>query len=229
MREEKEYARIKKKSLMLQPHHLNHFLYKFCADKKVRILDLGCGNDSAKRVRNICGDLPYYSGLDVGDYNLTDDSKENMNEYVVVEPEKFADTILKWEGQEDIIISNHNLEHCNCPDDVLLNITKSLKKGGHLYMAFPSEESVDFPKGFNGCLNYYDDSTHQKTPPSWEHTIEVLKNNRMKILYLSKRYSPDEMKKIGEINWPYSQQFKAVLPGIWEYFGFESIIWARKG
>ena len=219
--------KILKKWIRFQPYHLEHFLYKYGYLKQKRLLDLGCGNDSVRRVRLHCGQDIVYSGLDVGDYNLNDDSKTEMNEYVVVQPEQFAETILRWENQEDIVISSHNLEHCNEPDVVLKNITRALKKGGYLYMAFPSEESVNFPKGFQGCLNFYDDPTHQKVP-EWEKTINTLKENGMKIIYQSKNYQPEIMKQVGEINWDMSNEMKRVLPGIWAYFGFESIIWAKK-
>ena len=103
----------------------------------------------------------------------------------------------------------------------------SLKGGGRIYMAFPSEESQYFPRGRRGCLNYYDDSSHNKVP-NWAKINSILKEQKIEILFRTKNNRPFLMRKIGELNEEKSAQMKTVLEGTWEYYGFESIIWGKK-
>jgi 2-polyprenyl-3-methyl-5-hydroxy-6-metoxy-1,4-benzoquinol methylase len=65
--------------------------------------------------------------------------------YIVVESAKFAETIANLPEQFDIVISAHNLEHCDEREDTLVAITKILKSGGHIYLSLPTEKSIEFP------------------------------------------------------------------------------------
>ena len=53
---------------------------------------------------------------------------------------------------------------------------KKVKRGGSLYLSFPSAKSLSFPSRI-GTLNYYDDITHNNEPPDLENIIEILKKN----------------------------------------------------
>ena len=208
--------------------HKEGFLIRKVSD--ARVLDVGCGNNGVHKIRRYCkkgGKNVYYSGLDVGDYNFSDASKEAADEYVIVPPPEFAGALLRWEMMEDAVISSHNLEHCDEPATVIDNIVRTLKSGGWLYLSFPSEESADFPKGFEGCLNFYDDLSHQHMP-SWDDTIERLKADGMEIIHACRNYRPLLLRMLGFITWPIAKRRKRVTYGTWEYFGFESVIWARK-
>ena len=195
-------------------HHKEGFLSKIHSGDSIRILDVGCGNNGVSKVRRFCrnGDQIFYSGLDVGDYNITNDSKNDADEYVIISPEGFADAILRWEGKEDYVISSHNLEHCNDPSKVLDNIIRSLKPGGMLYLSFPSEESTEFPRGFAGCLNFYDDLTHQNVP-SWKDTLSRLEEDGMEIVYSCKNYRPLLLRIAGMLSWPIVKRRKKVIHG----------------
>ena len=214
---------------LFRRHHKEDFLMKMSGEDGTRILDVGCGNYSVLKVRRYCKGKHeiFYSGLDVGDYNITESSKDNADEYVIVAPEDLAEAILRWEDKEDMVICSHNLEHRNEPEKVLTNIVRALKEGGKLYLSFPSEESVNFPKGFAGCLNYYDDLSHREMI-IWSDVLETLKGCGMDIIFQSKNYRPILLRIIGFLLWPISKHRKQILPGVWEYFGFESVIWAVK-
>src|SRR5262249_47466599 len=116
-----------------------------------RILDVGCGNDSPAQVKALRPDL-WYIGLDIGDYNQTKPTSV-ANEYIITDPERFADRIRGFEAGVDAVLSAHNLEHCNHPDEVVTAMLLALRPGGRLYLSFPCERSVHFPRR-KGTLNF---------------------------------------------------------------------------
>ena len=129
------------------------------------VLDVGCGNNSPVNFKFLRPDFRYI-GIDVGDYNQVFDPKSVADEYLVVAPNEFASAVERYEGVMDGVVSAHNLEHCNEPRRVLVAMANALKIGGRMYLSFPCERSVYFPKRA-GCLNFYDDNTHTVAPPVW--------------------------------------------------------------
>lgn len=215
---------IRKK--LLYPHGKVSFLHSIKNTSHTRILDVGCGNRSPQHVKAVLNKV-YYVGIDVGDYNQSEDSKRFADEYHIVKSEEFAEKIEIYRNSFDAVISSHNIEHCDEPERVLKAMIDAMKVGGRLYMAFPSEESVGFPRGRKGCLNFYDDSTHQLVP-DWNKINAVLAAQGMKIIYKVKNNRPYIMRRIGVINEEKSRELATTLAGTWEYYGFESIIWAKK-
>lgn len=212
---------------ILYPHGKEAFLHTVKNSADTKILDVGCGNGSPKYVKTIIN-KGYYVGIDVGDYCQTEETKKYADEYHLVKSELFAEKIEEYKEAFDVVISSHNLEHCDEPYRVLVAMIKALKKGGKLYLAFPSEESQYFlEKGRIGCLNFYDDSSHQNVP-DWEKINAILEKERMKIVFRTKNNRPFLMSMIGELNEAKSKELKTVLTGTWEYYGFESILWSRK-
>lgn len=194
--------------------------------KKAKILDVGCGNGSPRRVKMVAPDC-YYVGVDVSDYNNTNATLALADKYMLFEPEHFADGIAGLDDKFDAVLSSHNIEHCNHPNDTLNAMCGRLKKGGRLYLAFPSEASADFPSR-KGTLNFYDDSTHRWLP-KYDNVIQQLKANGMEVVFASKQYKPHVFHVLGGILEPLSKKKGKVLPGItWAYWGFETIIWAEK-
>ena len=57
-----------------------------------------------------------------------------------------------------------------------------------MYLAFPSEKTIDFPSR-NGTLNFYDDPTHIFLP-DYSKIIKRLEENGMRILFSRKQYKP---------------------------------------
>lgn len=211
---------------MLYPHGKERFLQSLKNSPKTRILDVGCGNKSPQYVKYILNKV-YYVGIDVGNYNQTEESKKSANEYHIVESKDFVKEIEKYKESFDAVISSHNIEHCDSPERVLIAMINALKKGGKMYISFPSEESQYFPEGRIGCLNFYDDGTHQRVP-KWDEILSILKKRGLRILFKTKRNRPYFMRKIGKLNEGKSEELKTVLMGTWEYYGFESIIWCQK-
>lgn len=192
---------------------------------RARILDVGCGNDSPRHVKEVRPDT-IYTGIDIGDYNQTDSATRFADEYLIIAPDEFAPTIAGFKGQFDGIISAHNLEHCNAPFDVLSAMIQAIKPGGKLYLSFPCEESVFFPSR-RGTLNFYDDDTHKHVLP-FDQILKYLRENGCAIEFSAKRYRPFPLFVLGFFSEPESIAKNQVIDGTWAYWGFESLIWARR-
>ncbi|MDR2601489.1 MAG: hypothetical protein LBC53_03430 [Spirochaetaceae bacterium] len=111
--------------------------------------------------------------------------------------------------------------------DAMISI---LKDDGKLFLSFPTKASVGFPHR-KGTLNYYDDPTHKYNPPDFDEIIKKLKKNNFDIIFSSIAYKPVIHFLIGLVLEPLSRLTKRVLLsnyGTWAYWGFESIIWAKK-
>lgn len=193
--------------------------------KKAKILDVGCGNGSPRRVKMVAPDC-YYVGVDVSDYNNTNATLAFADEYMLFDPEHFAEGIAGLSEQFDAVLSSHNIEHCNHPKETLCAMCGRLKKGGRLYLAFPSEASADFPSR-KGTLNFYDDPTHRWLP-QYDDVVQQLKANEMEVIFASKQYKPCAFRILGGVMEPFSRWKKQVLKGTWAYWGFETVIWAEK-
>lgn len=205
----------------LLPHGKDRFLMMI--NSKGSLLDVGCGNNSPYHIKSMLPDV-YYTGIDIGDYNQ---EKPNIaDKYILTDPDQFADTIAGMPDSFDAVISSHNLEHCNHRDKTLDAMIKALKPGGFIYLAFPTEKSVNFPSR-KGTLNYFDDTTHKENPPDFNKIIKTLNENDIKIIFASSSYKPFILYSIGFLLEHLSMKRKTT-PFTWAYYGFEAIIWAKK-
>lgn len=193
-------------------------------DKKTSVLDVGCGNNSSFVFKDV---LPHckYTGIDVSDYNQV---KANLaDQYLITSRDDFAVSISEFKDTFDAVVSAHNLEHCDDRAGTFRSMLGSLKPGGYLYLAFPCANSVTFPPRA-GTLNYYDDASHQGVPPDYDKIIADLQKKHFEIVFAARRYRPKVLWFVGLLLEPLSRYKKKVLRGTWEYYGFESIIWAKK-
>ena len=207
---------------ILKPNNKVDFISGLRSDAK--ILDVGCGNNSPYLVKNILPSCQYI-GIDVADYHQT--KPILADDYVITTPESFADSIRDYEGQCDAVISSHNLEHCNDRDDTLNAMLAALNTGGRLYLSFPSEDTIHFPNR-GGTLNYYDDPTHIGKPPNFLQTLTRIEKAGCTVTFKAKKYRPMLMWIVGALNESTSKKRDQVMSGTWDYYGFESIIIARK-
>jgi SAM-dependent methyltransferase len=204
----------------LSPGRKNHFLSTL--PPGFSLLDVGCGSNSPYMVKSLFPDS-VYTGIDIGDYRQ---SQPNLaDRYVLVDPDKFADAVAA-SGKFDAVVSSHNLEHCNDRAATLEAMEGAVVQGGMIYLSFPSEASVRFPSR-KGCLNYYDDPAHVGTPPDFDWVVATLQANGFRIMYSTRRYRPLLWWVIGALVEGWSKR-DGRLRGTWEYYGFESIIWAKK-
>jgi SAM-dependent methyltransferase len=190
-----------------------------------RILDVGCGNDSPAHVKEIRPDF-YYVGLDIADYNQISDPRENSDEYIIATSEDFHARIEALPATFDAVVSAHNIEHCNYPDQTLAAMLDAVKPGGRIFLAFPSEASVNFPHR-KGTLNFYDDPTHIYLP-KFAAICTAVTEHGFRIDVAKKRYRPLVRALRGLIKEPRCRLQGTVEGEIWSLYGFETIIWATQ-
>lgn len=190
------------------------------------ILDIGCGNQSASITKSISPTCTY-TGIDIGEYNISESDKNSSDTYILTLPEKFSHTIEQFDKVFDVVISSHNIEHTNDRKATLIAMLHSVKKGGRIYLSFPAEATVSFPSR-QGTLNYYDDPTHKEFPPDFQEIIAILKENNFEIDFAIAQYRPKILYIIGAILEPISRLKGKNMLGTWAYYGFESVIHATK-
>ncbi len=101
-----------------------------------------------------------------------------------------------------------------------------VKPGGALYIAFPCQASVDFPR--RGGLCYFDDETHKPPPPDPDAILHALRTGGFEITYFARRYRPVLLWTLGLLVEPLSRALRRALIGSHEFYGVETLIWARK-
>jgi SAM-dependent methyltransferase len=190
--------------------------------RHARVLDVGCGNDSPRRFKAQRPDI-WYIGLDI---HRESGSQRFADEYVIVEPADFALTIRRFACQLDAVVSSHNLEHCTAPHDVLEAMLRALRPGGRIYLSFPCEKSTSFPRR-RGTLNFFDDATHV-VPPRWDYVLSTIEGEGLTLDFVARRYRSPVMWLIGLVVEPASALSNVVMPGTWDLYGFESVIWASR-
>ena len=126
----------------LRQHGLRSFLSS--SKENCKILDVGCGNRSSIFIKSIIPSADVF-GIDIGDYNQSKESKMLYKRYITTLPENFDSTIYEIKEDFDIVISNHNIEHCNNPQSTFSAMIDRLAVGGRLFIATPSTLSVNFP------------------------------------------------------------------------------------
>lgn len=184
-----------------------------------KVLDVGCGNNSPRDAKVLRPDL-IYTGLDIGDYNQQD-SIRYADAYTLVQPTEFADAISAHAGRLDAVVSSHNLEHCDDPAAVLNAMVTALRPGGRLFLAFPCEESLCFPRR-RGTLNFFDDGTH-KAVPRWQPVVETLRMRGVTLVYTCRRYRPKLLAGIGLALEPLGQLLGTNMPAGATWAQFRSL------
>ena len=210
---------------VLRPRGKGSFIRSI--QKNGKVLDVGCGNNSPFHTKTLRHDL-YYVGLDIGDYNQTTDYSIYADKYLIATSSSFAAAIGSFKNYFDAVISSHNIEHCQNPIEVLKAITASLKSGGKLYLSFPCEASMFFPKR-HSTLNFYTDPTHIYLP-NFDQIINMLRSEGYSITFAKRRYRPIFLFVLGMLLEPIAFITKRNMPigSTWALYGFETVIWATR-
>ena len=208
---------------ILRPWGQRSFLSSIKKDN-CKILDVGCGNVGSIFLKTVKPNSIAY-GIDIVDFKQSNESKGLYEHYIISKPEMFARSIQNIQEDFDIIISNHNIEHCNDPESTFRAMVDRTALGGHLFIATPNLRSVNFPSR-GGNLNFYDDPTH-KSP------VDLMKlfnseSHRLECKFYSESSKPIIWYFLGWAQEFVSRKRDWILLGTWDYYGFEQIMWIKK-
>lgn len=187
------------------------------------ILDVGCGKNSLF-LKSVKPNSSIY-GVDVGFFEQSNESKALYEKLIICESKSFAQSIQNIDRDFDIIISNHNIEHCEDPQSTFSAMVDRTKVGGSIFFATPSLCSVDFPSR-GGVLNFYDDPTHV-SPVDLCKLFES-ESHRVECTYYEKSAKPFIWWFFGWVQEHISRRKNWIRLGTWDYHGFEQIMWIKK-
>lgn len=190
------------------------------------LLDVGAGNHSASKIKRHFPGCRYF-GIDiVKDYNNDEEDFRLMEGFWEKDLTKldFADIPDNF---FDAILMTHIIEHLTNGDAVIKALIPKLKKGGYIYIEYPSGNSVHFPSK-KGTLNFYDDPTHVRIYSIPELRI-VLEPQGMKILGsgIRKDWRNIAMMPVKIIH--NKIKYGYVMGSVyWDWYGFAEFVWAQK-
>lgn len=211
--------------IKLKPYGKSGFIKSIPINGKV--LDVGCGNNSPIITKQSRPDI-HYTGIDIGIHFQDPGFETYADSFITTTPDNFHLEIEKFVDEFDAVICSHNLEHCNNYNAVLLAMIGALKKDGKIYLSFPCEKSVTFPKRKN-CLNFYDDETHINLI-NYDNIITKIIQNKVIIDFAAKQYKPLILSIFGFLFEPFGRIFNVQAPwgATWAFYGFETIIIGHK-
>ena len=209
----------------LLPAKLKGFEKKL-GDSAFTILDVGAGNHSASVIKKHFPGCRYF-GIDITkDYNNDENDFSKMEGFWEKDLTQleFADIPDDFFNE---ILMNHIIEHLHNGDAVIKALLNKLKKGGYIYIEYPSGKSVNFPSK-KGTLNFYDDPTHVRIY-SVAELSGIMKPLGMEILSSGVRKDWRNIAmmpmKIIHNKLKYGFVYGSVF---WDWYGFAEFIWARK-
>ena len=199
---------------------------KYLAKDRLFILDVGAGSHSATITKQW---LPgcHYTGIDISrNYGNDESDFKAMDEFVEMDLTKLQFDRIP-ENKYDMIVMSHVIEHLPNGDKVVEGLLSKLKKGGIIYLEFPSPRSVNFPSK-RETLNFYDDPTHCRLF-SVKEVSDILVKNNLNVLDSGTR-----RQWINILLMPFKMIFQSITKGYvrggvyWDYYGFAEYVCAKR-
>jgi SAM-dependent methyltransferase len=194
----------------------------------LRILDIGCGNNSPTTTKHWFPGC-HYSGADIVQYNNTGQDVAAMDSFYPLGIDGSGYSAIP-ESSYDLVILHHVAEHMPTPGPILAQLCSKLKPGGYIWIAFPSLRSLSLPPA-EGTLQFCDDPTHVYLPDVREVSNLLLKNG-VKVLHAGR--SRDIVRTIigaAVLPWAYLRKLitgKFSSKGLWYIFGFEDHVLGQR-
>lgn len=211
--------------MLIKPFRIE-LAQKYLPNKKLNVLDIGAGSHSASITKKWLPDC-HYSGVDISEnYNNDEADFKAMDEFYLMDLTKLDFNVIP-DDKFDLIVMSHVIEHLHNGDKVIAGLLSKLKKGGIIYLEFPSERSVNFPSKPE-TLNFYDDPTHCRIFTVKE-VSDILKQNQLTILSAGIR-----RQIINIILMPFKIILQTITKGYvrggvyWDYYGFAEYVCARR-
>jgi len=201
-------------------------IYPIFKNKRFRLLDVGCGNHSPQKTKYWFPHVEYY-GLDREVYNNDQGDLSVMKEFYNID---LSDPGLLKQIPDDFfdaIIISHIIEHIHSGLAVVETMAQKLKKGGYIYIEYPSSRSVNLPS-MKGTLNFFDDRTHVKLYSLTEIIHTLQKEGCVPLRYGTRRDLARLLLTLP--NCLYSKLKLGYVSGgvFWDILGFAEFVFANK-
>ena len=175
------------KDYLLRPTKFDN-IDKYLRKKGIKILDVGCGNNACLLLKKYYPNNEYH-GIDrTKKYNNVEKNFKLMKKFYNIDLSKGDLSKIK-DNYFDIIIFSHVIEHIKNGEDILIQLSKKLKKGGIIYIETPSPHTKKMPAPKGGILNFYQDKTHIRVYPV-SFLNKFLKKINFRILKSGLKISP---------------------------------------
>lgn len=203
-----------------------YYLWKFFDNKQFTLLDVGSGNHSASKTKNLFPDCEYH-GIDI-DRNFNNDERdfEACHSFYEMDLSQLEFGTIP-DNYFDFIRMTHVIEHLHNGDKVIECLAPKLKSGGYIYIEYPGARSLTLPS-MHGTLNFHDDPTHVRVY-SVPELRKLLGKNGFDILSSGTRRSPAflaamPLRILG--SWVRGRKLQANI--FWDLLGFAEYVLARK-
>ncbi len=210
--------------ILLKPTKLVQLSALIDSTAYVRVLDIGCGNHSARYLR---AQFPHctYTGVDHSVYNNTPEDLALMDNFVSIDLDVSGLSTIPDESF-DLVVLSHVLEHLKSGRSVLREAASKLRPGGLVYVSHPHADSTNFPSR-KGTLNFYDDPSHVTVFRPAEIALllasygcEILDTGRIR---LARNLALMPLKVL------LAEAFsEGIGPLLWDLYGFEEYVIARR-
>lgn len=145
-----------KQSWMFNTREL--LLSKEFGRKPFRLLDVGMGNDSPLKIKQVFPACEYH-GIDRNvHYNLSAESLRLATKYYELDLTRCRFEEIP-DAAFDALLFSHVIEHLPNAEEVVKRLLAKLRVGGVVYVEWPSFRSLWLPS-MRGTLNFFDDPTH---------------------------------------------------------------------
>ncbi len=212
----------------LVPKKLEHIRKKF-RNESVLLLDVGCGRRSCAIAKYWLPKVIYH-GIDKEHYQGETQDYALMDRFIVLDLAQDDLSVIEDEIYTAIIFS-HVIEHLPNGLEVLRRLTKKLKRGGIIYVEFPSVRSLSLPNA-DGTLNFCDDPTHVRIYDIKEIGNILLEQN-FRIIRAGRATQLKRLVLVTPVGVLYSfvyflRRGRLSARGLWDLMGFADFVLAER-
>jgi len=171
-------SRLKRWFFRLSFTRFTNILIQAHYRRGMRILDVGCGNNSAVKTKVAFPDCEYH-GIDCCNYNNAEGAMAAIDKFYLMDLTNLDFRCIP-DAYFDVVVMSHVIEHLKNGDEVIKALIPKLKPGGVIYIEYPAPRTAEYPKQARH-LNFYDDPTHVRVFCRRE-LREILENEHLKII-----------------------------------------------